>query len=75
MTESVSQLWGDGGVLRGILDAMQASGRSPENEGVAALAAVDHFHARGFLATNKLANSLPSKTGDHPKANVIPPSG
>lgn len=65
MTESVSQQWGDGGVLGRILDAIQASGISPVNVSVEALAPVDHFHARGFLATKELADSLPIKTGDH----------
>lgn len=65
MTESVSQQWGDSGVLKRILDAMEASGISPENVSVEALAPVDHFHARGFLATKELADSLQIKTGDH----------
>lgn len=65
MTESVSQQWGDDGVLRRILDAMQASGIFPETVSVEALAPVDHFHARGFLATKELADSLPIKNGDH----------
>lgn len=65
MTGSVSQQWGDGDVLGRILDAMQASGISTENVSIEALAPVDHFHARGFLATKELADSLPIRSGDH----------
>jgi SAM-dependent methyltransferase len=65
MTGSVSQQWGDCGVLGRILDAMQAAGISAGNVSVAALAPVDHFHACGFLATKELADSLPIRTGDH----------
>ena len=62
---TVSQQWGDSGVLGRILDAMRASGISPENVSVEALAPVDHFHARGFLATKELADSLPIRASDH----------
>jgi ubiquinone/menaquinone biosynthesis C-methylase UbiE len=65
MTESVSRQWGSGDVLGRILEAMEESGISTETMTIEALAPVDHFHARGFLATKELADSLPIRTGDH----------
>jgi ubiquinone/menaquinone biosynthesis C-methylase UbiE len=65
MTEKVHEHWGSGDVLGRILDAMRASGISTETVTVETLAPVDHFHARGFLATKELADSLPIRAGDH----------
>lgn len=65
MDEKVGDHWGQGDVLARILDAMTASGMSDEHVSVETLAPVDHFHARGFLATKELADSLPIKAGDH----------
>lgn len=65
MVESVSRQWGSGDVLGRILEAMEASGISTEAMTIEALAPVDHFHARGLLATKELADSLPIRAGDH----------
>lgn len=65
MTGTVSQHWGDGDILGRILDGMHASRMSTEIVSIAALAPVDHIHARGFQATKELADSLPIRTGDH----------
>lgn len=64
MGESVSRQWGEGDVLGRILDAVRATGLSPDSLTVETLAPVDHFHARGFAATRELADLLPIRAGD-----------
>jgi ubiquinone/menaquinone biosynthesis C-methylase UbiE len=64
MTDSLHEHWGRGDVYGRILNAMIASGISTDNVTVETLAPVDHFHARGFLATKELADILPVSPGD-----------
>lgn len=64
MAEDISRQWGEGDVLRRILDALRASGIAEDSVTIAALAPLDHFHARGFQATKELADRLPIKAGD-----------
>ena len=56
--------WGTGDVYGRILDAMRRAGMDPDRVDIAALAPVDHFHARGFAATVELADALPIRAGD-----------
>ena len=63
-THSIADHWGTGDVFARILAAMEASAISPETATVEDLAPVDHFHARGFAATQELADVLPIKPGD-----------
>lgn len=65
MPDNIAEHWGQGDVYGRIIDAMQAAGISPDTVTVEQLAAVDHFHARGFLATVELADRLPIKQGMH----------
>lgn len=65
MADPVFEHWGRADVFGRILDAMTASGITAENISLEALAPVDHFHARGFLATKDLADILPVNGGDH----------
>jgi SAM-dependent methyltransferase len=62
---SISDHWGMGDVYGRIVKAMREVGLSPETVTVEQLAPVDHFHARGFLATKDLADALPISPGDH----------
>lgn len=62
--QSISEHWGTGDVFSRILDAMRRAGIDPETVTVDQLAPVDHFHARGFLATKELASVLPIRPGD-----------
>jgi len=50
-------------VYQRIVAALQASGKSMDNLTVEDLAPVDHFHARGFRATQALADRLPIVAG------------
>jgi ubiquinone/menaquinone biosynthesis C-methylase UbiE len=50
-------------VYQRIVGALQASGKSMDRLTVEDLAPVDHFHARGFRATQALADRLPIATG------------
>ena len=63
-SQSISDHWGTGDVYSRILGAMQAAGIDPDKVTVEQLAPVDHFHARGFPATEDLADALPIKAGD-----------
>lgn len=65
MSKTIHEHWGSGDVFGRILAAMRESGISPESVTVETLAPVDHFHARGFLATRELADVLPIKASDH----------
>jgi SAM-dependent methyltransferase len=61
---SIADHWGTGDVFARILKAMEAASISPETVTLEDLAPVDHFHARGFAATEELADALPIKAGD-----------
>lgn len=61
--QSISDHWGTGDVFSRIVDTMRAAGIDPEAVTVEQLAPVDHFHARGFPATQDLADVLPIETG------------
>ena len=58
-----SRHWDEGDVYQRIVGALQASGKSMDGLTVEDLAPVDHFHARGFRATQALADRLPIATG------------
>lgn len=62
--QSISDHWGKGDVFARILKAMELAGIDPKSATIEDLAPVDHFHARGFLATVDLADALPVKEGD-----------
>lgn len=62
---TIADHWGTGDVYARILDAMQAAGIDPGTVTVEQLAPVDHFHARGFPATQDLADALPFQPGQH----------
>jgi len=63
--QSISDHWGTGDVFERIMKAMEAASMSPDAVTVEQMAAVDHFHARGFPATIELADSLPIQAGHH----------
>jgi len=63
--QSISDHWGTGDVFGRIMKAMDAASISPDAVTVEQMAAVDHFHARGFPATIELADSLPIQVGHH----------
>ena len=58
-----SRHWDEADVYQRIVAALQASGKSMDNLTVEDLAPVDHFHARGFRATQALADRLPIVAG------------
>tara|TARA_B100000809_G_scaffold74402_1_gene72166 strand:- start:976 stop:1803 length:828 start_codon:yes stop_codon:yes gene_type:complete len=58
-----SRHWDEGDVYQRIVGALQASGKSIDRLTVEDLAPVDHFHARGFRATQALADRLPIAAG------------
>lgn len=62
---SISDHWGTGDVYARIMKAMRAASISPETVTVEQMAAVDHFHARGFPATVELADALPIQPHHH----------
>jgi len=64
-TQSISDHWGTGDVYGLIMQAMEAASISPDTVTVEQMAAVDHFHARGFQATVELADALPIEAGLH----------
>lgn len=61
---SISDHWATGDVYARVLQAMEAASIPPDSVTVKQMAAVDHFHARGFPATVELADSLPIEAGD-----------
>jgi len=63
--QSISDHWGTGDVYARIMNAMRAASILPETVTVEQMAAVDHFHARGFPATVELANALPIQADHH----------
>lgn len=62
--QSISEHWGRGDIYSRILEAMELAGIKPETVTIEQLAPVDHFHARGFSATEELADALPIKEGN-----------
>jgi SAM-dependent methyltransferase len=63
--KAISDHWGTGDVYARIVEAMKAASLSPDTVTVEQLAPVDHFHARGFLATVELADVLPIRADHH----------
>jgi SAM-dependent methyltransferase len=61
----VARHWAQGDVYARVVSVLQKAGKSLDSVTVEDLAPVDHFHARGFLATVDLADRLPIKPGDH----------
>ena len=64
-TQSISDHWGTGDVYGLIMRAMEAASISLDTVTVEQMAAVDHFHARGFPATVELTDALPIEAGLH----------
>ena len=64
-TQTIADHWGTGDVYGRIMQAMEAASISPDSVTVEQMAAVDHFHARGFPATVELADALPIEAGHH----------
>lgn len=62
---SIANHWGNRNIYALVISALQNTGKSPDALTVDDLAAVDHFHARGFPATVDLADRLPIKPGSH----------
>jgi SAM-dependent methyltransferase len=63
---SISEHWASGGdVYTRIMAAVEAASLSPDSLSVEQLAPIDHFHARGVLATVELADTLAIGAGDH----------
>lgn len=56
---AVAKRWVQGNVYALILSALEKTGKGTHDLTVEDLAPVDHFHARGFLATVELADRLP----------------
>lgn len=63
--QSISDHWGTGDVYSRILGAMNDAGIDPATVTLEQLAPVDHFHARGFPATQDLADALPIEPDQH----------
>jgi len=63
--KAIADHWGRGDVYALIVAALQKMSRSLDALTVEDLAAVDHFHARGFPATVELADRLPIRAGQH----------
>lgn len=60
---AIADHWGKGDVYGLIVSALQKMSKPLEGLTIEDLAAVDHFHARGFPATVELADRLPIKAG------------
>lgn len=63
--KSIANHWGNRDIYALVISALQKAGKTPDALTVDDLAAVDHFHARGFPATVDLAERLPIKAGSH----------
>jgi SAM-dependent methyltransferase len=63
----IADHWGRGDVYASIVAALDKNGKPLDGLTVEDLAPVDHFHARGFLATVDLAERLPI----HPGQNIV----
>jgi len=64
-TRAIADHWGQGDVYALIVSALNKASKPLDNLTVEDLAPVDHFHARGFVATTELADQLPIKAGEH----------
>lgn len=62
---AISGHWAKGNIYARIVTALNAMAKPLDELTVEDLAPVDHFHARGFPATVKLADRLPIKAGQH----------
>jgi len=62
---AVAEHWASGDVYGVIEAALCRLGKPLDTLTIEDLAPVDHFHARGFPATVKLADRLPVKAGQH----------
>ncbi|EBA07479.1 class I SAM-dependent methyltransferase [Sagittula stellata] len=62
-SRNISDHWGTGDVYGRIVETMKAAGIDPDTVTIEQLAPVDHFHARGFPATQDLAEALPFREG------------
>ena len=62
---AIADHWAQGDVFSRILSALAKASKPLDHLTVEDLAPVDHFHARGFLATVELADRLPIRPGDH----------
>lgn len=61
----VAKHWAKGDVYALIMSALQKTGKAPQGLTVEDLAPVDHFHARGLLATMELGDRLPITPDSH----------
>jgi len=61
----IADHWATGDVYALIISALEASSKSSDAPSIEDLAAIDHFHARGFPATVELGDRLPVEPGDH----------
>jgi SAM-dependent methyltransferase len=63
--KAIADHWGRGDVYSRIVSALQEESKSLTELTVEDLAPVDHFHARGFMATIELADRLPIAAQQH----------
>jgi ubiquinone/menaquinone biosynthesis C-methylase UbiE len=63
--KAIADHWGTGDVFELVMGAVKKMGIPQESLTVENLAPVDHFHARGFVATVKLADRLTIQPGQH----------
>jgi len=62
---SIADHWNKGDIYDSIVSTLNKMAKPLENLTIEELAPVDHFHARGYLATVELADRLPIKNGQH----------
>ena len=63
--KAIGDHWAQGDVYALIVSALGKMSKSLDEVTLEDLAPVDHFHARGFAATQELADRLPIKAGQH----------
>ena len=63
--KAIADHWGTGDVFELVMGAVKKMGIPQESLTVENLAPVDHFHARGFVATVELADRLAIQPGQH----------
>jgi ubiquinone/menaquinone biosynthesis C-methylase UbiE len=63
--KAIADHWGTGDVFELVMGAVKKMGIPQESLTVENLAPVDHFHARGFVATVELADRLTIQPGQH----------
>jgi ubiquinone/menaquinone biosynthesis C-methylase UbiE len=63
--KAIADHWGTGDVFELVMGAVKKMGIPQESLTVENLAPVDHFHARGFVATVELADRLIIQPGQH----------